>query len=82
MGVSSAFSFIVPYNLGGPTTISFYGSSTADGDFFPIYLSDGSPASINITAGRIQVAFPELFSIPLLKATSTIAFDAIVLAKG
>ena len=82
MGVSSAFSFMVPADMGGVATISFFGAATSDGAFQPIYLSDGTRAEMQVGANRIHVAFPELFSIPLLKATSSVAFDATILAKG
>lgn len=82
MGLISAFCFEVPASMGGVSTITFYGAATSDGTFLPIYLSDGTQAQIQVSAGRIYAAFPELFSVPLLKATSTVAFTATVMAKG
>ena len=82
MGLVSAFSVYIPATVYGPTTISFYGAAAPEDIFLPIYLSDGSLAKATTQGGRIIVAPPELFSVPLLKATSTIPFTATILSKG
>lgn len=82
MGFASSFCFAVPASMAGVSTIKFYGAANPNDEFLPIYLSDGTPAEMQATSGNIYVAFPELFSVPLLKATSTVAFTATVMAKG
>lgn len=82
MGLTSAFAIYLPATLAAPVTLSFYGAGDPSDLFLPIYLSDGSRAELTANGGRIVIAPPELFAVPLLKATSSVAFDATILSKG
>lgn len=82
LGLTSAFSFVVPATLSGSATVTFYGAPSEGEPFYPIYLSDGTLAEMNVTPSRIYVAPPELFSVPLVKMVSTTAFAAVIMGKG
>jgi len=82
MGLTSAFAIYLPATLSNPVTLAFYGAGEAGDIFLPIYLSDGSLAQVSTAGGRIFVAPPELFAIPLIKVTSSVPFDAVILSKG
>ena len=81
LGQVSAFSFLVPLGT-SPTAVLFYGATESNEDFTPIFLSDGSHAQVIVSAPGLYVAPAELFSIPLLKAKSTVAFTAKIVGKG
>lgn len=82
LGLTSAFSFVVPAALSGPATVTFYGAPSEGEPFYPIHLSDGTLAGMNVTASKIYVAPPELFSVPLVRMVSTTGFAAIIMGKG
>ena len=81
LGQVSAFSFLVPVGTSA-TTVTFYGATESNEDYSLIYLSDGSIAEVVVGAPGLYVAPAELFSIPLLKAKSTVPFTAKIVGKG
>jgi len=87
---STAVSF-APFSLlaffapaGATGTVTWYGSHTVGGPYYPVTLSDGTAAQTgSIQANTFFVAPPELFAFPFLKGVASgSTFVGRVLCKG
>lgn len=80
MSTTAAFSVIVADGVTS-TSITWHASHRDDGPYYPVIMSNGSPAATVVTAGRVFVAPPELFACMYVRGVAGIAFSAMVVGK-
>lgn len=85
-GAWSALAMYTPLSAnGGPssaTTVTWYGSHSSIGPFYPVTLPDGTTAQTAVSGGNVYCLPTELFAVRFLRGQAPVAFNCTIMAKS